>query len=124
MIQYPDPNPTATSNINQILLKSIVVRATDALTTVDKAVIPARANIVKIEVNVPVGTATATLSVGAKGVSATRFINAASVATAGQLSPAALNLGNQSEVTDTVITTTVGTAALTSDVIVNIWYVR
>lgn len=124
MIQYPDPNPTATSNASQILLKSIVVRAADALATVDKAIIPARANIVKIEVNVPVGTATATLSVGAKGVSATRFINATSVASAGQLSPAATNLGNQSEVSDTVITTTVGTAALTSDIIVNIWYVR
>lgn len=124
MIQYPDLNPTALSNVNTIIVKSIVVRNADSTGTIDKAVIPARANILKIEVNVPVGTATATLSIGAKGVSATRFVNATTVATAGQISPAALNLGNQSETTDTIITTTVGTTAVTSDIFVNIYYVR
>lgn len=72
---------------------------------------------------VPTGTATATLSVGAKGVSATRFVNAASVATAGQLAPAVTNIGNQGTA-DQIITTTVGTAAVTSDIFVNIWYVK
>ena len=123
MIQYPDPRITATSNAKQPLVKSIVVRNADSTTAQDKAVLPAGATILKIDVIVPTGTATATLSVGVKGVSATRFINATSVATAGQLSPAVSNIGNQGAV-DQIITTTVGTAAVTSDIFVNIWYVR
>lgn len=123
MIQYPDPQITATSNAKQILVKSIVVQNADGTGTVDKAVLPANATILKIDVIVPTGTATATLSVGAKGVSATRFVNATSVATAGQLAPAVTNIGNQGT-SDTIITTTVGTAAVTSDIYVNIWYVR
>jgi hypothetical protein len=123
MIQYPDPRPTATSNVNQPQVKSIVVRNADGTTARDKAVIPANANILKIDVIVPTGTATATLSVGVKGVSATRFINATSVATAGQLAPTVSNIGNQGT-TDQIITTTVGTTAVTSDIYVNIWYVR
>lgn len=123
MIQYPDPRITATSNVKQILVKSLVVRNADSTTAQDKAVIPAGATILKIDVIVPTGTATATLSVGVKGVSATQFINATSVATAGQLAPAVSNIGNQGAA-DQIITTTVGTAAVTSDIYVNIWYVR
>lgn len=123
MIQYPDPRITATSNVKQILVKSIIVRNADGTTAQDKAVLPAGATILKIDVIVPTGTATATLSVGAKGVSATRFVNAASVATAGQLAPAVTNIGNQ-VTADQIITTTVGTAAVTSDIFVNIWYVK
>lgn len=123
MIQYPDPIITATSNVKQPLMTSVVVRNGDSTTTTDKAILPGGCTILKIDVIVPTGTATATLSVGAKGVSATRFVNATSVATAGQLSPAVSNIGNQGS-GDIVITTTVGTAAVTSDIYVNIWYVR
>jgi len=123
MIQYPDPKITATSNVKQPLVTSVVVKNADSTTTTDKAILPAGATILKIDVIVPTGTATATLSVGVKGVSATRFINATSVATAGQLAPAVSNIGNQGTA-DRIITTTVGTAAVTSDIYVNIWYVR
>lgn len=123
MIQYPDPIITATSNVKQPLVTSIVVRNADSTTATDKAILPAGCTILKIDVIVPTGTATATLSVGAKGVSATRFVNATALTTAGQLSPAVSNIGNQGSA-DTVITTTVGTTAVTSDIYVNIWYVR
>ena len=127
MVIYPDPNPTATSNAKDIYCKSLVVKNADGTTTTDKAVIPADATILLISIVVPTGTATATLSIGRKGVGTTTYVNAQSVATAGQLWPTNATPGNLSGLplgTDSIITTTVGTTAVTSDVYVNIFYTR
>lgn len=127
MIFYPDSVVTATSNAKDVQVKSVVIKNADGTSTVTKAVLPANSTILRMDIIVPTGTATATLSVGKLGGTATFFVNAQSVATAGQLSPTVANVGNLSGIplgTDVGITTTVGTTAVTSDIYLNIYYVR
>lgn len=130
MIFYPDNNPggpSATSNIKDVNVKSCQITTSDTFsTTVLKAVLPADATVIGMQLIIITGTATATISVGDAG-SSTAYVNAASAATAGQLWPTLLKAGNISGIplgADARITVTVGTATLTTPVYLNIYYVR
>lgn len=120
MTFYPDLAVTVTSNSKDVRVKSVQITAADALTLVEKLALPKDSTLIGVQVIVPVGTATATVSVGLKGGSATAFVNAASAATAGQFWPVLAGAGNLAA--DSVLTTQVGTAALTSPVFVNVYY--
>lgn len=120
MTFYPDLNVTLTSNSKTLHVKSVQVTAGDALTLVEKLGLSKNATLLGIQLVVPVATAAATVSVGLKGGSATAFVNAASAAVAGQFWPVLAGAGNLAD--DSVLTTQVGTAALTSPVFVNVYY--
>lgn len=130
MVFYPDNNvggPSALSNVKDVVIKSIAITTADTFsTTVLKAVLPADATVVGMSLIVPVATATASVSVGDQS-GATAYINAASVATAGQFYPTLVKLGNISGIPigqDARITVTVNTATLTSNIFLQIYYVR
>lgn len=120
MTFYPDSAITVTSNSKDVRVKSVQVTAADALTLQEKLALPKDATLIGVQVIVPVATATATVSVGLKGGSATAFVNAHAAGVAGQFWPVLAGAGNLAA--DSVLTTTVGTAALTSPVFVNVYY--
>jgi hypothetical protein len=130
MVFYPDNNvggPSALSNVKDVCVKSCAITTADTFsTTVLKAILPADSTVIGMALLIPVGTATATVSVGDAG-GATTYINAASAATAGQTWPTMLKAGNVSGIPlgpDARITVTVGTATLTSNIFLQIFYVR